>query len=149
KKVILFSQFSSMLHLLEKEARERNLNPLLLDGETKNRQELVDRFQNDPDAPLFLMSLKAGGVGLNLTRADFVLLYDPWWNRAQEMQAIARAHRIGRQETVFCKRYIMEGTIEEKIIELQEKKSALIEALFEEEESARGVSLDELVELLT
>lgn len=148
KKVLLFSQFSSMLHLLAKEAKDRKWNALLLDGQTKNRGELVDRFQNDPDVPLFLMSLKAGGVGLNLTRADYVLLYDPWWNRAQEMQAIDRAHRIGREETVFCRRYVMEETIEEKILELQEKKSVLIDALFEEEESASPLSADDLFELL-
>lgn len=149
KKIVVFSQFSSMLTLLSKESRERGWQPLVLDGQTKNRMELVDRFQNDPSVSLFLMSLKAGGVGLNLTKADYVLLYDPWWNRAQELQAIDRAHRIGRKETVFCKRYVMKESIEEKILELQEKKSALIEALFEGEENATALSGDDLAELLT
>jgi SNF2 family DNA or RNA helicase len=129
KKVVLFSQFAQMLALLTKGAKARGITPLLLDGSTVDRLSLVDRFQNDPDCPLFFISLKAGGVGLNLTKADYVLLYDPWWNSAQEAQAIDRAHRIGRTGTVFIKRYILENSIEEKILALQEQKEALSESI--------------------
>ena len=131
KKVLLFSQFTSMLKLLAKGASEQNIPYLMLDGTTQNRQAVVDSFQTDPNYPLFLISLKAGGVGLNLTAADYVLLYDPWWNRAQEAQAIDRAHRIGRTGTVFCKRYYVQDSIEEKMLALQEKKGKLIDALLE------------------
>ncbi len=128
KKILLFSQFTSILHLFAKNVPRY----LLLEGQTKNRQELVDTFQNDPSHQLFLISLKAGGVGLNLTKADYVLLYDPWWNRSQEEQAIDRAHRIGREDTVFIKRYYSAGTIEEKILALQKQKGHLHDALFDE-----------------
>ncbi|MBS0637901.1 MAG: DEAD/DEAH box helicase [Verrucomicrobia bacterium] len=148
KKVLLFSQFTSMLHLFSQEATKRGWGHLLLEGKTQNRQELVDRFQNDPNYPLFFISLKAGGVGLNLTRADYVLLYDPWWNRAQEAQAIDRAHRIGRTGTVFSKRYYVAGSIEEKILALQNKKSDLAEILLEDD-GAVTPQLDDLHELLT
>ena len=148
KKVVVFSQFAKMLQLLSREAKNRNWSYLLLDGKTKNRAELVDRFQTDPDTPLFFISLKAGGVGLNLTAADHVLLYDPWWNRSQEDQAIDRAHRIGRKDTVFAKRYIMLDTIEEKILALQEKKLKIFETVMDEEEYVDTPQLDELVDLL-
>ncbi len=146
KKVVLFSQFTSMLHILAQEAKKRCWGHLLLEGQTKNRQELVDTFQNTNTHPLFLISLKAGGVGLNLTAADYVLLYDPWWNRAQEDQAIDRAHRIGRKDTVFSKRYYVQGSIEEKILALQEKKGQIAHALFEETSPA-GLTIDDLNEL--
>lgn len=147
KKIVLFSQFTSMLHLLAQEAQKRQWPHLLLEGQTKDRQALVDLFQNDSRYPLFLISLKAGGVGLNLTAADYVLLYDPWWNKAQEAQAIDRAHRIGRKDTVFSKRYYVQGSIEEKILALQEKKGQLADALFEEN-GAASFTLDDLHELM-
>ncbi len=147
KKILLFSQFTTILHLFAKEAEKRGWPHLLLEGQTSNRQALVDTFQNDPNYPLFLISLKAGGVGLNLTAADYVLLYDPWWNKAQEAQAIDRAHRIGRKETVFSKRYYVQGSIEEKILALQEKKAELAEALFEEN-GATNLTLDDLQSLI-
>lgn len=147
KKIVLFSQFTSMLHLLAKEAQKRGWPHLLLEGQTKDRQALVDLFQRDSSYPLFLISLKAGGVGLNLTAADYVLLYDPWWNKAQEAQAIDRAHRIGRKDTVFSKRYYVQGSIEEKILALQEKKGQLADALFEEN-GAASFTLDDLHELI-
>lgn len=146
KKVVLFSQFATQLELLAKEAKTRNWPYLLLDGKTKDRQTLVDTFQNDPQMPLFFISLKAGGVGLNLSKADYVLLYDPWWNRAQENQAIDRAHRIGRKEAVFSKRYITSNTIEEKIRLLQEKKHKLADALLDE--NGEALTFDDLTELL-
>ena len=143
KKVLVFSQFTSMLQLFAKELT----GYLLLEGQTKNRQSLVDTFQNDPNYPIFLISLKAGGVGLNLTKADYVLLFDPWWNSAQEAQAIDRAHRIGRKDTVFIKRYYSVGSIEEKVLALQEKKSKIASSLFDEQEAA-NLTLDDLEELL-
>ena len=133
KKIVLFSQFTSMLSLFSKEATKRRWPHLVLEGKTKDRHTLVERFQNDPEMQLFFISLKAGGVGLNLTRADYVLLYDPWFNRAQEMQAIDRAHRIGRKDTVFAKRYVVKGSIEEKILALQEKKQALFNAVLDDD----------------
>jgi len=133
KKVLVFSQFTSMLALFSKEATARKWPHLQLEGKTKNRQALVDRFQNDPAMQLFFISVKAGGVGLNLTQADYVLLYDPWFNRAIENQAIDRAHRIGRKDTVFAKRYIVKDTIEEKILALQEKKQALFTSIVDDD----------------
>jgi SNF2 family DNA or RNA helicase len=102
-----------------------------LDGKTRNRQARVERFQNDPDCKLFLISLKAGGVGLNLTAAEYVFLLDPWWNPAVEMQAIDRAHRIGQTRQVFAYRLICRNTVEEKIAELQVKKKELADAILQ------------------
>lgn len=148
KKIVVFSQFTSMLSLLVKSAQARGWPHLLLDGKSHNREQLVDSFQNDPKYPLFFISLKAGGVGLNLTSADYVLLYDPWWNRAQEDQAIDRVHRIGRKETVFAKRYIVEDSIEEKILQLQERKKLLFSHIIEDKDITDDSLLDELVNLL-
>jgi SNF2 family DNA or RNA helicase len=103
-----------------------------LDGKTKNRQEHVDRFQNDPACGLFLISLKAGGIGLNLTAAEYVFLLDPWWNPAVEAQAIDRTHRIGQKNPVFAYRLICKDTIEEKVIELQESKRELANSIIAE-----------------
>lgn len=147
KKVVLFSQFTSMLDIIEHEVKKRAIPTLKLVGQTQNRQELVDHFQNDESYPLFLISLKAGGVGINLTRADYVLIYDPWWNRAQEEQAIDRAHRIGRKEAVFCKRYITENSIEEKIRILQDKKKAVTCALLDDDTEQLAFTLDDLTDL--
>ena len=113
RKVLLFSQFTSMLALIEQELAIRNISYTKLTGQTRKRDEAVERFQQG-DADVFLISLKAGGVGLNLTAADTVILYDPWWNPAVERQAIDRAHRIGQDKTVFVYRLIVEGTVEEK-----------------------------------
>jgi len=125
KKILVYSQFTQMLSLIAYELEDRGLEYLYLDGATKNRMELVDRFQNDPDANIFLISLKAGGVGLNLTAADYVLIYDPWWNEAVENQAIDRAHRIGREGTVIARRYVTLRSLEEKIMQIKERKCAL------------------------
>lgn len=132
KKVLVFSQFTQMLSLIKKELSAKQWHYLYLDGDTKNREELVQQFQNDPYAQIFLISLKAGGVGLNLTAADYVLLYDPWWNEAVENQAIDRAHRIGRKDTVIAKRYIMKETIEEKMMTLKNYKTQLVNQLSSE-----------------
>lgn len=140
KKVLIFSQFTTMLSLIKKEMNLKQWSYLYLDGETKNRQHLVEAFQNDPSASIFLISLKAGGVGLNLTAADYVFLYDPWWNEAVENQAIDRAHRIGRKHTVVAKRYVMRESIEEKIMTLKSYKTQLVEQL-SSEDIAEGIQL--------
>lgn len=133
RKALIFSQFSKMLKIISKELQLRNLRFSYLDGTTTNREKQVQNFQNDPEIPLFLISLKAGGVGLNLTAADTVFIFDPWWNDAIENQAISRAHRIGAQKTVIAKRYITLGTIEEKMMQLKRSKNDLIQNLLEAE----------------
>lgn len=146
RSVVIFSQFTSMLSLIEREVTERLIPFCLLTGETKDRETSVQAFQAG-EVRLFLMSLKAGGVGINLTRADTVILYDPWWNPAVEAQAICRAHRIGQSNPVFAYRLIAQGTIEEKIQELQVRKRALVENLLAENERPPELS-EELVDFL-
>jgi superfamily II DNA or RNA helicase len=127
-RVLLFSQFVQALHLLRDEAARRELRFCYLDGQTVERQAEVDRFQNDPEIPVFFISLKAGGTGLNLTGADTVIHFDPWWNPAVEEQATARAHRLGQSRQVQAYKLIAAGTVEEKIQALQERKRELFEA---------------------
>ncbi len=134
-KALVFSQFVQTLSLLREQMDARGLVYAYLDGQTQNRQEQVDRFQNDPSIPFFLISLKAGGVGLNLTAADYVLHIDPWWNPAVEMQAADRAHRIGQDKPVFIYKFIARDTVEEKILQLQERKRELVEQLISAEGS--------------
>jgi SNF2 family DNA or RNA helicase len=122
--ILLFSQFTSMLDLLAHDLDELGIKYLKLTGQSRNRQQLVEAFQRG-DAPVFLISLKAGGVGLNLTRADTVIHYDPWWNMAAEQQATDRAHRIGQDKPVFVYKLITENTIEEKIAQLQQHKAQI------------------------
>ncbi len=124
-KVLLFSQFVTMLNILRDRLDEMNIPHYWLTGSTQNRSEVVEGFQKDPDPCVFLLSLKAGGSGLNLTSASYVILYDPWWNPAVEAQAIDRAHRIGQTQPVMAYRMITKGTIEEKIMLLQQKKSLM------------------------
>jgi non-specific serine/threonine protein kinase len=128
-KVLIFSQFVGMLKLVRRELDARQFKYVYLDGRTTNRQARVDEFQTDPAYPFFLISLKAGGVGLNLTAADYVIHLDPWWNPAVEMQASDRAHRIGQDKPVFIYKLIARDTVEEKILQLQEKKRALVQSL--------------------
>jgi non-specific serine/threonine protein kinase len=125
-KALIFSQFVETLKLVKKELDARKIKYAYLDGQTTNRQSRVDAFQNDPSIPFFLISLKAGGLGLNLTAADYVIHLDPWWNPAVEMQASDRAHRIGQTKPVFIYKIIARNTVEEKILQLQEKKRALV-----------------------
>lgn len=122
--VLVFSQFTTMLNLLADDLRAAGIDYLMLTGSTPKRAHLVERFQAGA-APVFLISLKAGGVGLNLTRADTVIHYDPWWNLSAEQQASDRAHRIGQEQPVFVYKLIAEDTIEEKIAQMQENKAAL------------------------
>jgi hypothetical protein len=130
-RVLLFSQFTSMLDLILPEVEKLGIPFVELRGDTVDRATPVARFQNG-EVPLFLLSLKAGGVGLNLTAADSVILYDPWWNPAVEAQAADRAHRIGQDKPVFVYKLIAEGTIEERMLELQEKKRALAAGVLDE-----------------
>jgi len=109
-----------------------------LDGQTSDRRTPVEHFQSDPDCPLFLLSLKAGGTGLNLTAADYVFLLDPWWNPAVEAQAIDRTHRIGQTRPVFAYRIVARDTIEERILELQQSKRDLAEAILGQDNSVIG-----------
>ncbi len=124
RRILLFSQFTSMLALIEKELKLAGLDYVLLTGETRDREEQVRRFQAG-EVPIFLISLRAGGVGLNLTAADTVIHYDPWWNPAAENQATDRAHRLGQDKPVFVYKLIVAGSIEEKILALQERKAEL------------------------
>jgi len=130
-KALIFSQFTSMLAIVRQRLEVRGLKYEYLDGATTKREECVRRFQEDASIPLFLISLKAGGFGLNLTSADYVFLLDPWWNPAAESQAIDRTHRIGQQRPVTAYRLIASDTIEEKVLELQRRKRSLADALFE------------------
>lgn len=128
-KALVFSQFTSMLALVRKSLDERNVTYEYLDGQTRDRKQRIDRFQNDPNCPLFLISLKAGGLGLNLTAAQYVFILDPWWNPAVEAQAIDRAHRIGQTQHVTAYRLVCADTVEQRIIELQDKKRQLADAI--------------------
>jgi SNF2 family DNA or RNA helicase len=132
-KVLVFSQFVMMLKIIEKAMKEDRVAYEYLDGSTKDRAARVDRFQNDPTVPVFLISLKAGGTGLNLTAADTVIHFDPWWNPAVEQQATDRAHRIGQTKVVNAYRLVAEGTIEEKILLLKAKKRELVASVLSED----------------
>jgi non-specific serine/threonine protein kinase len=134
-KALVFSQFVETLKLVRLKLDELKIKYVYLDGKTPNRQTRVDLFQNDPSYVVFLISLKAGGVGLNLTAADYVIHLDPWWNPAVEMQASDRAHRIGQEKPVFIYKIIARDTVEEKILLLQEKKRALVKSLIATEAS--------------
>lgn len=134
-KILVFSQFLKMLDLIKQKLEELQIPYEYLDGQTINRKERVDTFQNDDTVRVFLISLKAGGVGINLTEADYVYLVDPWWNPAVERQAIDRTHRIGQKKNVFAYKMICKDTIEEKIIQLQEKKKTLASNLIDTEKN--------------
>ena len=134
-KALIFSQFVQTLLLLRAELEARHIRYVYLDGQTADRQAQVDKFQTDPAIPFFLISLKAGGVGLNLTAADYVIHIDPWWNPAVEMQAADRAHRIGQDKPVFIYKIITRNSVEEKILQLQEHKKELVDQLISAEGS--------------
>ena len=134
-KALVFSQFTSLLAIVRKRLDEYRVAYEYLDGQTTDRQRPVERFQTDPDCKLFLISLKAGGLGLNLTAAEYVFLLDPWWNPAVEAQAIDRTHRIGQTHTVFAYRIIARDTVEEKVLQLQQTKRDLAEAIIRADNS--------------
>lgn len=142
RRILLFSQFTEMLALVEDELHQRAINYVKLTGKTKDRQTPVRQFQ-DGEVPLFLISLKAGGTGLNLTAADTVIHYDPWWNPAVENQATDRAHRIGQNKTVFVYKLVTKGTVEEKILTMQRNKRALMEGLFSEQSTESKFKMNE------
>jgi SNF2 family DNA or RNA helicase len=130
RRILLFSQFTRMLALIEEAVLQAGLAYVTLTGATKDRAGPVDRFQSG-EVPLFLISLKAGGVGLNLTAADTVIHYDPWWNPAVERQATDRAHRIGQDKAVFVYKLFADGTVEERIQALQARKQALADRVYD------------------
>jgi SNF2 family DNA or RNA helicase len=148
-RALVFSQFVEMLTLLREKLDAEGVTYCYLDGSTTNRAEVVQRFQETDSIPLFLISLKAGGVGLNLTGADTVIHFDPWWNPAVEAQATDRAHRIGQNKVVTSYKLITRGTVEEKILHLQVRKRELINQLVGGEQAlAEMLSWDEIQELL-
>ena len=128
-KVLIFSQFTQLLKVVEQDLIAAQWQYCYLDGQTKNRGELVKKFQEDDAVGVFLISLKAGGVGLNLTAADYVYILDPWWNPAAEAQAIDRAYRIGQTRPVFAYRMIARDTVEEKVLDMQNRKRAIANAV--------------------
>jgi SNF2 family DNA or RNA helicase len=149
-KALVFSQFTSLLAIVRNRLDAQKVNYEYLDGATRDRQEHVERFQNDPACELFLISLKAGGLGLNLTAADYVFLLDPWWNPAVEAQAVDRAHRIGQTRQVFAYRLIAKDTVEEKVLELQKTKRDLADAILGEDNSLiRDLKREDLELLLS
>ncbi len=146
-KVLIFSSFVKYLSLLEREFEKRQYKYAILTGKSTNRSEIIEKFQTADDVKLFLISLKAGGVGINLTAADYVFILDPWWNPAIERQAIARAHRIGQNKNVFAFRFITFGTVEEKIQKLQKQKLELAQEFIDANNYFKYFSEDAIIEL--
>jgi superfamily II DNA or RNA helicase len=148
QQVLVFSQFVSLLELIEPRLQAAGINYLMLTGATENRGELVEQFQSDRSKTVFLLSLKAAGSGLNLTAASYVILCDPWWNPAVEAQAIDRTHRIGQTQPVVAYRLVAADTVEQKILALQKDKAALANAVVQEESLASVLDLDSLRQIL-
>jgi SNF2 family DNA or RNA helicase len=149
-KALVFSQFTSFLSVVRQRLETEGIAYEYLDGQTRDRQKPVERFQNDPNCKLFLISLRAGGQGLNLTAAEYVFLLDPWWNPAVEAQAIDRAHRIGQSRRVFAYRLITRDTVEEKVLALQVTKRELADAIINQDNSLlRSITGDDLMLLLS
>lgn len=142
RKVLIFSQFTSMLSLIETALQQRDYSYLKLTGQTTNRSSIIRAFQ-EGKAPIFLISLKAGGKGLNLTRADTVIHYDPWWNPAVEDQATDRSHRIGQENPVFVYKLIVSGSVEEVMMQMQERKRRLYSSVFLEKQTEAIALSDE------
>jgi SNF2 family DNA or RNA helicase len=148
-KVLIFSQFVKFLQIVKYDLIQRGIRFSYIDGSVRDRGKEVDNFQNDPGIQVFLISLKAGGTGLNLTAAEYVFILDPWWNPAIELQAMNRAHRIGQQKAVFVYKFITEGSIEEKILKLQERKQQLAGDIIQTEDNFfKLLDKDELMDLL-
>lgn len=148
RRILLFSTFTSMLAIIEEHLKKREIPYLIITGKTTERASLVRKFQ-EGEVPVFLISLKAGGTGLNLTAADTVIHYDPWWNPSAENQATDRAHRIGQTKPVFVHKLVCRGSIEDRIVELQKHKAALVEALLSEETSKLRIDPETLGHLLS
>ena len=144
-KVLIFTNYISAIEYISQDLEKEGIEHLVMTGATKDRQELVDKFQNSSKYKAFVMTLKTGGVGLNLTKADYVFIYDPWWNKSVENQAIDRTHRIGQDKTVFSYKIITKGTIEEKILELQKFKTDLFSKVIDSDDaSIKSLSEDDL-----
>jgi hypothetical protein len=147
-KILVFSSFVKHLNLFADILRKQRRRFAILTGASTRREKIVNSFQNDPDTRIFLISLKAGGVGLNLTAADYVFILDPWWNPASEMQAMNRAHRIGQDKNVFVYRYITSNSIEEKIVRLQDKKSRLADIFISSNNPLKDINIEEILEII-
>jgi SNF2 family DNA or RNA helicase len=148
-KALVFSQWTSLLDLVEPHLQAAGVEFCRIDGSTRDRGSVVDRFQDPGGPPVMLISLKAGGTGLNLTAADHVFLLDPWWNPAVEDQAADRAHRIGQDRPVLVHRLVAEGTVEERMLDLQERKRALAQAATGDAAAVQGITRDDLLALLS
>jgi len=149
-KVLIFSQFVKSLKIIEKHINSLGIKYSYLDGTVKNREEEIRKFQNQKEISIFLLSLKAGGVGINLTAADYVILFDPWWNPAVENQAIDRAHRIGQDHKVIAYKMIVKNTVEEKIVKLQERKKKLVtEVVAEDNAFLKTLTKDDVIDLFS
>ena len=149
-RMLVFSQFVSVLQILKKELEEMGVEYCYLDGKTKNRAAVCDRFNIDDTIPVFLISLKAGGVGLNLTGANMVVHYDPWWNPAVEAQATDRAHRIGQKRVVTSIKLLVTESVEEKVLELQINKAEMLKEILDESASATAsIGLKQIKELIS
>ncbi|MCD4769586.1 MAG: DEAD/DEAH box helicase [Bacteroidales bacterium] len=147
-KILLFSSFVKHLNLFAGYFEKQNIKYSILTGKSINREKIVNSFQDDLTNKVFLISLKAGGVGLNLTSADYVFILDPWWNPATEMQALNRAHRIGQDKSVFVYKYISSDTIEEKIVRLQERKSKLAETFIKSNNPLKTMNIKDMLDLI-
>jgi SNF2 family DNA or RNA helicase len=146
-KVLIFSSFVKHLELLRERLIANGWKYSMLTGQTTMRSKVIDDFQNDPEKRIFLISLKAGGVGLNLTSADYVFIVDPWWNPAAENQAVSRAHRIGQNKHVFVYRFITQDSIEEKIQLLQNRKSSLSDKFINSNNPLQEITKEEMISL--
>lgn len=147
-KILVFSSFVKHLELYAEVLRKKRIRFAMLTGASTNREKIVNSFQNDKENKIFLISLKAGGVGLNLTAADYVFILDPWWNPASEMQALNRAHRIGQHKSVFVYRYITSNSIEEKIVRLQDKKSKLADVFISSNNPLKDIDIQEILNII-
>ena len=147
-KVLVFTNYINSIENICEDLKRYGINYLSMTGSTKDRQSLVDRFQKDNKYKVFIMTLKTGGVGLNLTAADTIFIYDPWWNKTVENQAIDRAYRLGQDRTVFSYKLILKDTIEEKILQLQDTKSKLLDNLISEDSSSMKVLTEKDIEFI-
>jgi len=149
-RILLFSQFVDMLDLIKVWLEKEGIKFEYLTGKTKNRQEAVENFNNDPTIPIFLISLKAGGTGLNLTGADYVIHYDPWWNPAVEDQATDRAYRIGQTKKVFVYRLITKNSVEEKIQKLKSRKRDLVDSVISVDRNiGKSLTMDDIKDIFS
>jgi len=147
-KILIFSSFVKHLSLYSDYLSKNEINFSILTGASRNRDRIINDFQKDPSNKIFLISLKAGGLGLNLTAADYVFILDPWWNPAAELQAMSRAHRIGQDKNVFVFRYISTNSIEEKIVKLQDKKSKLADTFIQSNNPLKDIDYKNILEII-